>query len=458
MNVRGFVLFRAVTGILAALLAVPDLWASSHGDELLPFQAIDNLGDLRAGNVQLELHEIDSVLNSGKGERIRLPSLERFTGGLPGTLTFQRVELFSKDARIYHSTGGQLRPLPRDPRLFFLGTNRKMGVGIAVDPVLGEITGFATSHGKKLKIRGSLASTINFSELESNPGDYSDCMTEQQRQPASALNNLDEPLALSSSAAADGELISFHAVVAIDTDTEWLSNKFSNNTGNALQWISDLFLAMNVFFERDIETQLLIGDTILRTSNDPYAVSSDRYAQLNEFGEHWMENMGHIDRQFAAMFSGRSIGSGSFSGIAWINQYCQYGYSANGGTVVPGSYSFNAIGANRSAGNTALFVGHEIGHNMGSTHTHCYNPPVDQCYNDESGCYSGTPACPASGRGTIMSYCHFGGSNGANCGSSNLEFHPTVQGLLESRLSNQLVQGCIQPYSDPAGIFSTGFE
>lgn len=126
--------------------------------------------------------------------------------------------------------------------------------------------------------------------------------------------------------------------------------------------------------------------------------------------------------------------------------------------MVPGSYSFNAIGANRSAGNTALFVGHEIGHNMGSSHTHCYNPPVDQCYNAESGCYSGTPACPASGRGTIMSYCHFGGSNGANCGSSNLEFHPTVQGLLESRLSNQLVQGCIQPYTDPASIFSTGFE
>ena len=458
MNTRGSVLFRAATGILAVLLVAPNLWASSLGDELLPSQAIDNLGDLRTGSVQLKLHEIESVLNTGKGERISLPSLEHFTGGLPGTLNFQRVELFSKDARIYHSTGGELRTLPRDPRLFFVGTNRKMGVGFAVDPVLGEITGFATSHGKKLKIKGSLASTLDFSELEGNPGDYSDCLTEQQLQPASALNNLDEPLALSSSAAADGELISFHAVVAIDTDTEWLSNKFSNNTANALQWISDLFLAMNVFFERDIETQLLIGDTTLRTSNDPYTVPSDRYAQLNEFGEHWMENMGHVDRQFAAMFSGRNIGSGSFSGIAWINQYCQYGYSANGGTVVPGSYSYNAIGANRSAGNTALFVGHEIGHNMGSTHTHCYNPPVDQCYNAESGCYSGTPACPASGRGTIMSYCHFGGSNGANCGSSNLEFHPTVQGLLESRLSNQLVQGCIQPYTDPASIFSTGFE
>lgn len=458
MNKRGCILFKALTGILAVLLAVPELYASSRGKELLPSQVIDNFGDLRAGNLQLKSHEIDILLDTVKGESIRLPSLEHFTGGLPGTLTFQRIELFSKGSRIYHSTNGEMRTLPHDPRLFFLGTNQKMGMGIAIDPIIGEITGFATSHGKKLKIKGNLASKVSFSELDSNPGDYSDCLTEQQRQPASTRFNLDESEALSSSAAADGELISFHAVVAIDTDTEWLSNKFSNNTANALQWISDLFLAMNVFFERDIETQLLIGDTILRTSNDPYAVPSDRYAQLNEFGEHWMENMGHIDRQFAAMFSGRSIGRGSFSGIAWINQYCQYGYSANGGTVVPGSYSYNAIGASRSAGNTALFVGHEIGHNMGSTHTHCYNPPVDQCYNAESGCYSGTPACPASGRGTIMSYCHFGGSNGANCGSSNLEFHPTVQGLLESRLSNQLVQGCIQPYSDPASIFSTGFE
>jgi hypothetical protein len=84
---------------------------------------------------------------------------------------------------------------------------------------------------------------------------------------------------------------------------------------------------------------------------------------------------------------------------------------------------------------------------MGSPHTHCYSPAVDRCYNGEGGCWAGAVECPAGGKGTVMSYCHVGGSNGAGCGSSNSEFHPTVQSRLESRLSSEMVAGCILPYS-----------
>jgi hypothetical protein len=161
---------------------------------------------------------------------------------------------------------------------------------------------------------------------------------------------------------------------------------------------------------------------------------------------------------WTASLSGRGVNANQFSGVAWLNKYCENGYWTNEGTQVAGSYSFNAIGTNWSAGAAALYVGHEIGHNMGSPHTHCYSPAVDQCYNGEGSCYSGTPVCPAGGKGTIMSYCHVGGANGAGCGSSNAEFHPTVQGLLESRLSTKLVQGCILPYALSTSIFSSGFE
>ena len=69
---------------------------------------------------------------------------------------------------------------------------------------------------------------------------------------------------------------------------------------------------------------------------------------------------------------------------------------------------------------------HELGHNVGSSHTHCvsltsaqktqYNVTrnyVDQCYsNGGSGCFVGTPSVPVE-KGTIMSYCHLAGGGTA---------------------------------------------
>ena len=304
-----------------------------------------------------------------------------------------------------------------------------------------------------MQISGNFMSQLEISDVEASEEGSNLCGTENDSQPLDALDGIRAPTALGASAAAAGEVISFQAVVAVDTDNEWMDG-FSDDPDAALEWITDLFLAMNVFYERDIETHLLLGDVILRTAPDPYTIPSDRYQQLNEFGEYWMENMSQIDRQFALLLSGRSINSGSFSGIAWINQYCDYGRRF--GNNVAGSYSYNAIGSRRTAGNTALYVGHEIGHNMGSVHTHCYDPPVDQCYSGEGGCYSGNPACPAGGKGTVMSYCHVGGADGAGCGTSNQEFHPTVQSLLEGRLADEMAAGCIAPFasSDPEPEFA----
>jgi hypothetical protein len=434
-----FLLLASPSPLLAGSLTASELPAAGfpHRGVARHEQAIE------AARFALAPHESDALIFPGSAPWIELPSMDRQLGVAGPPLRYHRIGLFAPAARIFALVDGAASQLSPGMRQFYLATDRSTGVGLAVDPLSGAVSGFATRGRSRMEINGNLVGAIELGEVSDAPDN--ECGTETAQQPIDAeLPGAIGPYA-SVSAAEPGSALTYQAVVAVDTDSEWL-NFFGDDTDEAMTWITDAFLAMNVFFERDVETRMLIGDVMLRVGSDPYSEPGDRFAQLNEFGAYWKDNMGGVERQFAAMFSGRSISAGGFSGIAWINQYCAYGRNWSGNTS--GSYSFNAIGSARTPGNTALYIGHELGHNMGSRHTHCYNPPVDHCYNNESGCFDGDPVCPASGRGTIMSYCHVGGSNGAGCGTSNSEFHPTVQGLLEGRLADELAAGCILPYSD----------
>lgn len=399
---------------------------------------------LEPGRVMLTIEEMDALLLSSPDSILKLESVEAFTGNLESGLDFRRVEVFARGSRTrVLGSDGEIE-LDRDKRQYFVATNASTGVGLAVNPETGEVKGFASKYGQPMTVSGNLVGQLEFGPLEEPEAGSSLCATEMQNQPVDVLKRLESEIVPSVSKSTLGESISFQAVIAIETDTEWLDG-FGGDTGAAMEWITEVFLAMNIFYERDVETRLLIGDVILRIGTDPYSVPSDRFLQLTEFGKFWMDNMDGVERQFAAMFSGRDIPSGWFSGIAWIDQYCENGWPTTGGAG--GSYSYNAIGSGRSSGSTALFVGHELGHNFGSVHTHCYSPPVDKCYNNETGCYAGAPECPVSGKGTAMSYCHVSGENGAGCGS-NQEFHPTVQSRLESRLASENAVGCIATYED----------
>jgi hypothetical protein len=401
--------------------------------------------EIRPGSIALTRQEIDALIYSSPAAVLRFPSLDRFTGNQESGLEFTRIRMFAPGARLRVLTDQGEAVLAQDNRHYYLASNATTGVGIAVNPDTGEASGFVNRQGSKLEIRGNIISQLQMNAIEDTPAGSNSCSTGLDGQPVEIQQKLESPAFVSASASAEGEVISYQAVVAVDTDSEWLDG-FADNPTSAMSWITDAFLAMNVFYERDVETRLLIGDVTLRTGSDPYSVPSNRSDQLDEFGAYWKDNMAQVDRQFAMMLSGRAISGGSFSGIAWIDQFCEYGRSYGSRTV--GSFSYNAVGQNRTPGNTAIYLGHELGHNMGSPHTHCYSPPVDGCYNAASGCYSGNPVCPSSGSGTIMSYCHVGGTNGAGCGTSNSEFHPTVQSLIENNLAVELAAGCILSYQE----------
>ena len=63
------------------------------------------------------------------------------------------------------------------------------------------------------------------------------------------------------------------AIIAVDTDNEFMNLKFSNNNANATNYIAALFTQMNVIYERDLDLRLVQGLVILRpsTTADPFA-------------------------------------------------------------------------------------------------------------------------------------------------------------------------------------------
>ena len=234
------------------------------------------------------------------------------------------------------------------------------------------------------------------------------------------------------------------AAIAFDTDTEFMQLKFGNDQSAALDYIADLVAAMNVMYERDLDVTLLQGETILRVGSDPYNQNSGgaaSSAELSEFSSYWAAHYGSVDRALAAMLSGKSPSPYSASGIAWLGGLCSHSYG----------YSFTKVFLIDYLAGDAFVVGHELGHNFGSRHTHCYVPPIDECYANEGGCYQGPTSCPG-GPGTVMSYCHLAG-----CGNNLMEFGSRVIANITTNYLPAAIGVCIFP-SGGEELFSDGFE
>jgi len=234
------------------------------------------------------------------------------------------------------------------------------------------------------------------------------------------------------------------AAIAFDTDTEFMQLKFGNDQAAALDYIADLVAAMNVMYERDLDVTLLQGETILRVGSDPYNQNSGgaaSSAELGEFSSYWAAHYNGVDRTLAAMLSGKSPSPYSASGIAWLGSLCSDSYG----------YSFTKVFRIDYLAGDAFVVGHELGHNFGSRHTHCYVPPIDECYAGESGCYQGPTSCPG-GPGTVMSYCHLNG-----CGNNLMEFHSRVIANIATNYLPPAIGVCIFPVGGEE-LFADGFE
>jgi hypothetical protein len=371
--------------------------------------------------------------------------------GRRGDVVFTRRNVYAPGAAIEVVDGSASLKAPRSRLAFFFGEvagDETTRVLLSVDPDTMKLNSFARTSEGWTELRPFddqrtddylLAKATGFLDPSIAPPGFT-CEAEPS-DPADEAPVLSHSVPGTEAPTALRQL-----TLAVDTDNEFMSLKFANDTADAADYIASLVALMSVIYERDLEVRLLQGTTLLRVSTtaDPYVQSGTGNAdsaKLTEFRDYWVANYAGVSRAAAMLLSGKQASANSASGIGYVNSLC----SANRG------YTFSQVFkyAGSTASSDTKLVAHEVGHNFGSSHTHCYltPTPIDTCYAGESGCYSGATSCPApqtiSGvanvRGTLMSYCHTLGG----CTSSSV-FHPRTVEILDPIVDSK-VGVCVFP-------------
>jgi hypothetical protein len=218
--------------------------------------------------------------------------------------------------------------------------------------------------------------------------------------------------------------------IAVETDYQFYQ-QWGNLTA-ATNYLTALLAAISDRYTTEIDVVVTYPYVQLYTnSNDPWtSQSGGPGATLGEFRNAWAGNIpggAHL----AHFISGVNGG-----GVAYLDVLCNQNWGFGVSFGVDGGLSFPV----QQGGNTWDFVviSHEVGHNVGTPHTHDFCPPVDQCApSGYFGQCQNTQSC--TNQGTIMSYCHLCGG-----GMNNITtyFHPTVKNLMRTEAVNSCIPPC----------------
>ncbi len=217
-----------------------------------------------------------------------------------------------------------------------------------------------------------------------------------------------------------------------------------SSTTNVTNFLTALFNNQSTIY-RNEGIPIVLKYVQVNTATDVYQTitSAMSIRFLKKFGWQTKNVMHGCD--VALLFSSKfNSGYGALGGVAWLRSMCSsyrnsdsggpYGYIniSNSGVVNFPTYSSNV-----------LVAAHEMGHMVGSPHTHacCWNPParntaIDKCYTLEGSCPNPSPLYPTAG-GTIMSYCHLVSGVGVNF-SNGFGKQPgdTIRRFIFSKFSN----------------------
>jgi len=180
-------------------------------------------------------------------------------------------------------------------------------------------------------------------------------------------------------------------------------------THPAATYIATLIAATSSIYSNDVGVTLQISYMKVWSGTTDYDSGT---ASLGAFKDAYTGVEGtEKDADIAHLFTGIVEGGLAYVGTACNNQGYNTGVSSIRGTW-QGSLEANAYNWD------VIVTAHEMGHNVGSGHTHdvsSYSPTIDSCISSSGATAAyGSDECE---RGTIMSYCHLCG------GTANIDMN-----------------------------------
>jgi hypothetical protein len=245
-----------------------------------------------------------------------------------------------------------------------------------------------------------------------------------------------------------------------EADYKLYSNNFLFDLTGTANYLSGFFNQVAVMFLNE-GIRIELTDLYIWTTPDSYNISTSSDG-LASFKSRWNFLGNNFKGDLAVLIDGAPTNNG---GTAYLlkNSFCNrsftYGYANVYGSYneIP-TYSWDVY-----------VVTHEMGHLMGSDHTHWCGwgtgaggtcGAIDDCYTTEAGasclsCGATTsinPFAPAGFGGTVMSYCHLVGGVGITLASG---FGPLPQNAIRTTVTNA---NCTVFDNVWTGAYSTAWE
>jgi cysteine-rich repeat protein len=326
-------------------------------------------------------------------------------------------------ARVEEVTSAGVRRVPRSDTAFFVGTTADDPASrVLVVAGRDRVQGFVVTGGQAY-LFGPDASgrhrSYAFADVDAGVYPPRDTFCDNDLHAALVQGALRarQPNPVLPPKAAPPGAVPLRLDLAIETDTE-LRNKFVSAQATS-DYVAALVAASTAIYERDLAVRLNATYVRIWSTTDPWSATATD-GQLNELQAYWTNPANNMlaiagPRALVHFVSGKPV----TGGIAYIAAVCNLTYGF-GVSQVDGAFN---VSIPSQIWDVVVFT-HELGHGVGSDHTHCYSPPLDRCYNQEPGCYSGPVV---QSRGSIMSYCHLlpGG-----LGNIDLDFPTAVQNVV----------------------------